>query len=694
MNKSYLHECRAKGQYPFLFKWLNVIHSGVFFLFFILMTGCNNGSKLELIFEDGFGQMQRGAISTDMGADTEYHYLQAARPQGAWAVATFGTGVYPLAWSLREDSIGRYIHYKFNLRDKSWYPIVVAGDSLWQDYRLEAQFLSEAADKRTGMVFRYRNNRRYYFWGIENNMAVLKIVQHAKGFRQLHEVTLAEAPFEQAEGKMLNAWVEVSGDKIKAGFDNGPVVEATDATFDKGKIGFLTAAPSRFYGVNVFMKPSDKQQLEQEKQRYAEVERQLQAANPQLVVWKKLDTRGFGCGRNLRFGDLNNDGQIDVLIGQVVNHGPLDQFTEVSCMTAMTFDGEKLWQIGEPDLWKVHQTSDVAFQIHDVNNDGKSEVIFSMNRELILADGATGKIIRRQPTPISKRTNERIAVDCIFFCDLSGAGYDGDIIIKDRYWHVWAYNKDWKLLWDADCTTGHYPFAKDIDGDGRDEVIVGSTLFSHDGKVLWTKDKELRDHADGSAIVDFKHDGTFRVLIACSDEGTLFLDTKGNVLHHHYIGHTQNPVVANFRDDMPGLETVSINFWNNQGILHFYDADGNIYLDYEPNHYGSMCLPLNWTGRSEEYFVHNANVDEGGAYDGWGRKTIQFPDDGHPDMCNAVLDLTGDCRDEIVVWNPYEIWVYTQSDNPLNTKLYKPIRNPMYNYSNYQATVSLVGWNR
>jgi hypothetical protein len=43
---------------------------------------------------------------------------------------------------------------------------------------------------------------------------------------------------------------------------------------------------------------------------------------------------------------------------------------------------------------------------------------------------------------------------------------------------------------------------------------------------------------------------------------------------------------------------------------------------------------------------------------------VQFPDDGHPDMANAVLDLTGDCRDEIVVWNPRELWVYTQDDSP------------------------------
>ncbi|UCH14147.1 MAG: hypothetical protein JSV22_13720, partial [Bacteroidales bacterium] len=184
----------------------------------------------------------------------------------------------------------------------------------------------------------------------------------------------------------------------------------------------------------------------------------------------------------------------------------------------------------------------------------------------------------------------------------------------------------------------------------------------------------------------------FRILCAASDEGIFFTDVKGNILKHHYAGHVQNPAVANFRDDLDGLETVTINFWKNQGIIHYYDADGNIYYSFEPNQYGSMCLPLNWTGRSEEFFIHNANVNEGGIFDGWGRKVVEFPDDGHPDMCNAVMDITGDCRDEVVVWDPNEIWIYTQDDNPLQGKLYKPQRNPLYNYSNYQATVSLPGW--
>lgn len=38
------------------------------------------------------------------------------------------------------------------------------------------------------------------------------------------------------------------------------------------------------------------------------------------------------------------------------------------------------------------------------------------------------------------------------------------------------------------------------------------------------------------------------------------------------------------------------------------------------------------------------------------------------------------------------MWVYTHDDNPLAGKLYKTTRNPLYNYSNDQGTVSLPGW--
>jgi hypothetical protein len=124
------------------------------------------------------------------------------------------------------------------------------------------------------------------------------------------------------------------------------------------------------------------------------------------------------------------------------------------------------------------------------------------------------------------------------------------------------------------------------------------------------------------------------------------------------------------------------------------DADGNIYNDIEPAQHGSPMLPVNWTGDDVEFWSLSPHPTYGGLFDGWGHRVVRFPADGHPDMCTAVLDLTGDCRDEIVVWDPWEIWVYTQSDSPKSGKLYKPIRNPQCNDSNYRATISLPGWSQ
>jgi hypothetical protein len=281
----------------------------------------------------------------------------------------------------------------------------------------------------------------------------------------------------------------------------------------------------------------------------------------------------------------------------------------------------------------------------------------------------------------------------MFFCDTRGTGHASDMLIKDRYNHFWIMDNQLKPLWDAACNTGHYPYAMDVDGDCKDEIAIGYSLYDHDGKLLWSLDKTLQDHCDGVAVVKTHPDDVQpRLLIAGSDEGMLQIDLQGKILSHLFLGHVQNPGTADFRPDLPGLETITVNFWGNQGIIHIFDADGKLLTDFEPFQHGSLCQPVNWTGQQSEYVALSVNPDDGGLWDGWGRRVVRFPADGHPDMCYAVLDVTGDSRDEIVVWDPDELWVYTQDDNPKAGRLYKPTRNPLYNESNYRATVSLPGW--
>lgn len=652
--------------------------------------------KQVVVLYDDFNTLSSGPMFASTGAHTEYHYLREGSPKGNWAQTTYRFRTQN-AWKVFSDKGDKVIYQQLKYEPGSdHHPMLVAGNEFWQDYTLEAKFAPEEKKMQSGVVFRYRNDRCYYFFGVDSNKAVIKKVQHATSFRTQQETDLAAVPFNWQPGTYYTVTITVNGPNIRASFKDGPTLTVTDATFPAGKIALLADRPTKFSYVKVTMDPKKSAQVTAQGVQRAAAEKKLQEANPKLTLWKKINIAGFGVGRNLRFGDCDGDGQTDILVGQVVHHGPSDSHSELSCLTAITLDGKKLWQIGKPDQWKDHLTNDVSFQVHDIDNDGRNEVIYCMNYEIIVADAATGKTKYKAPTPFEPNSKpaagepqERILGDCLMFCDLSGKGYDGDIIIKNRYRNVWAFNNKLEQLWTAACNTGHYPIAYDVDKDGKEEVMAGYTLFNSDGTVRWTLENTLKDHADGVAIIDFKGDGQLQLICAGSDEGLVYADMNGKIRKHHFIGHAQNVTVANFRDDLPGLEAVTINFWANQGTIHFYDASGNIYHDFEPNQFGSMLMPLNWTGGTEEYFVHNANVEEGGIYDGRGRKVVVFPDDGHPDMCNATLNLTGDARDEIVVWNPEEIWVYTQSDSPKQGNIYRPKRNPLYNYSNYQATISL-----
>ncbi len=667
----------------------------------VLISASHQNPENSILLSDDYSGLSRGPFNSEVGAHMEYHYVPEGKPRGNWAISSFRSNL-PASWYVREINGKKTLWQKGVNPNNHWHPIMVAGDELWQNYTIKTSFGLLENEKQSGIVFRYQNDRCYYFVGVKQNVAYLKMVKHATAFHKPFEKELASQPFEYKVGEDINVTIEVNGNHIVASFENGPSFEAIDDTYDQGKVGFLADGPAYFGAIEVSSSAQDKTKFESHRAETNREEQSLRDKNPKPVLWKSIKTKDFGVGRNLRFGDLTKDGTIDVLIGQVVHHGPKDRNSELSCLTAMTFDGEKLWQIGKPDPWKNNLTSDVAFQIHDLDNDGVNEVIYCMNQKLIVADASTGKTKYEIPTPLTpggKPTSggqnifERILGDCLYFCDLQGQGYDGDIILKDRYAYVWAFDSKLKLLWKSECNTGHYPYAYDVDKDGKDELMMGYTLFDDNGDKLWSLDKTISDHADGVAIVKFNSDEEPRLLCAASDEGMFFADMSGNVTNHYYIGHVQNPAIANFRDDKPGLESVSVNYWGNQGIIHLYDSDNKIYHEFEPNQYGSMCLPLNWTGKSEEFYLLNTNVDIGGAYDGRGRKVLDFPDDGHPDMCNAVMDITGDSRDEIVTWDPNEIWVYTQDDSPKSGKLYKPKRNPLYNYSNYQTSVSLPGWN-
>ena len=655
------------------------------------------------LFHDDFSKFPPGLLSSPLGqlngAIQEYHYLaNRGVPLAPWENAI----CHQDAWLISDENGRPYLEQHLDKTANMFTnALFITGDPEWSDYTVEALVKPLSLDDVAGVVFRYHTNHHYYSFtlslGHTARLALRLPLEQAFEQDQWRELARVEFPYDVQRYYTLR--VENSGPRIRAYIDGQLVAQAEDAEILKGRTGVTAAVPARFQDFRVTVSDPAKKQIEARIARREAELAALRAANPQPRLWKKFATPLFGAGRNVRFGDLEGNGQIDMLIGQNIPRVGGDGFDHISCLTAVTLDGKVLWQLGRPDPRNGLLTNDTPFQIHDIDGDGKNEVVMVRDFKLQILDGRTGRVkkwVWMPPIPAGQhRPYELNNGDSIAFLNFSGDQRRHEILVKDRYKNFWIYNNNLELLWKGENgQTGHFPHMLDIDSSGYDTMAIGYTLWDHTGRVLWSHDKELQDHADGIAIVNMSpdpHAGP-RVYACGSDEGFILFDIHGNLLKHTRIGHAQSPAIGKFRMDVPGLQLLTVNYWRNPGIISIFDWDGNLVEQGEPIHTGSPLLPVNWTGDGQEYVLLSGNVREGGMLDGQLRRVVMFPDDGHPDLAAYVTNLTGDRRDEVILWDQQRVWIYTQ-DRPFHgARIYAPQRNPLYNESNYLTSVSLPHW--
>jgi rhamnogalacturonan endolyase len=678
------------------------------------------------IFSDDFAKLPPGWLSKPVGtlnaAIQEYHYL----PHRGVATKPWDLAICHLdAWVAGDEQGETYVE-QANVADLPEFtiPTFLTGDPLWSDVTFEVKVkpLSLAPNLFAGVAFRYQTNKQHYLFVLTGGKEARLLLRGPidKAYREADWKVVASKPFTyEANTRYYKIRVENEGPNIRAFVDGKLVIEVKDAQFKSGKVALVASAPARFQSAKVSACEATKVAIdEQIKAREAELAT-LRARNPQPKLWKRFTTPKFGAGRNVRFGDLDGDGQLDMLIAQNIPRVRGDAFDHISALTAVTLDGRVIWQSGRPDPRNGLLTNDTPFQIHDVDGDGQNDVLLIRDFKLQLLDGRNGNVKKSVVMPRMKdnapsRPYEIYSGDSIIFANLTGKPGRRDFILKDRYRHIWAFSRDLRLLWEGDEDTGHFPYPVDIDGDGKDELFVGHGMWTPNGKQLWSHAGKLKDHVDAVAVGNFTDNpkNPPRVYWATSDEGFIMLDLKGNILKHTIVGHTQTAAIGKFLPELPGLQMMTTNFWRNPGIVSVFDADGNLVKQGEPIHTGSVTLPVNWRGDGQEFVLLSGNINEGGMIDGQLRRVVMFPDDGHPDLTSAVLDLTGDPRDEVVLWDEASVWIYTQ-DTPFGDKsakadasakaaapggdkkparIYAPIRNPHYNDSNYRAHVSLPAW--
>jgi len=676
----------------------------------LLLLAAFTMSQNELAYCD-FSKIRTGKFGeyTAKGFP-EYHYVPRNFTDGWDIVNNRGPEEWYIFESDGRHSL-RYLGYNKSVWTSGFiYPILCYGDRLWKDYTLDVDLTPLDRSDLNGIIFRYKDGRHYYLFGLDaDDKVTLRYRDGEKGFRKDGWNELASGKFPTDPLKSYKFSVVTAGSNIQCFIDGKQIFNVNDSRYEGGKIGLFATSPVAFHEVRVSTTPKAKEEFLKVKTAMEAELSLLRSENPKPRLWKKINTKGFGVARAMRLGDLDGDGNTDFLL---VQNMPFfgSNYNQITCLTAIDHEGKILWQYGKPDPENAWLSYDVAAQIHDIDGDGKTEVVMAQGEWIKVLEGKTGKEKARYPVPSSailpgetswqeyKHYYRRdllpwLNVDCFSFADLRGTGKPMDVIIKDRHTRLWAYTNDFKLLWTASSNLGHFPFFHDGDRDGKDEVYIGYTKFDPTGKILWSLDTLLGEHSDGVCVGDFTLSGKpDMVFIGGSDDGVLLTDDKGKIVKHHRVGHAQTPSVGQFRPDIPGLELCNINFWGEPGLITLYNSSGDEITNFELIHSGSPVQPVNWRGDGTEFIFLSPNISEGGLVDGWGRRVVMFPDDGHPDLAWMVHDLTGDPRDELIVWDIESIWIYTQ-DKPFNgSKVYKPVRHPLYNESNYATIFSWPGW--
>jgi hypothetical protein len=231
-----------------------------------------------------------------------------------------------------------------------------------------------------------------------------------------------------------------------------------------------------------------------------------------------------------------------------------------------------------------------------------------------------------------------------------------------------------------------------VDGDGRDEILAGYSFLRSDG--TWQFSLHLADHADAVLIMPHNHpEGEGRLtFVACAGEdGLLLFDDKG-WFRQIKKGHAQHLSVGKFRKDLPGLQYAVVTYHGNPGLYTIYDKNGVEIFAREMPCAGSNLQPVNWSGDGEDLILFSGHREIGGLMDAHGDIVVPFPDKDHPQLWCEAIDICGDRRDEILVFDRERMCIYTQAEPFSGDRIYAPRRPPLSNWSNFLAHYSLPAW--
>jgi hypothetical protein len=206
--------------------------------------------------------------------------------------------------------------------------------------------------------------------------------------------------------------------------------------------------------------------------------------------------------------------------------------------------------------------------------------------------------------------------------------------------NVWAYDKDLNLLWHHELQGvawyGHHYAVQfyDVDGDGRDELLAGGTLFDAEGNILWVHDRSdevLRiagaQHYDAVALGAFAEDEEIDpvAFLVAGSAGVYVVDgLTGRTRAFQRIGHAQGRLIGKVRNDIPGEQILVATRWGNMGILTLFSGHGDRLWTIQPDYIGQGSIPVQWGNVDPMLIWMNTTGPVQSLYDGYGRRVKEL----------------------------------------------------------------------
>lgn len=416
--------------------------------------------------------------------------------------------------------------------------------------------------------------------------------------------------------------------------------------------------------------------------------------------------------KRIGIGDLDGDGAYDFVlqhpdynVDPYYRPGYWSRSPDSYKLDAYSSKGEFLWR---HDMgWSIEAgTWYSPYMVFDVDLDGKAEVYAKAGegdpRELdghvlrgpeylIKLDGMSGDLLKKQDW-ISREGHGSYNYWSRNF--LSVAYLDGihpSLIMQRGTYTViktHALDKELKTVWTWESTGndekymgqgGHALMTGDIDLDGNDELVIGTSALDENGKPMWYTGL---GHNDGGYIADILPDRPgYEIFYAIESRsprnGVCVVDAKTGEIIWGYEGSTYHVhgqgMIGDLTDEYPGIECYAGEAKGGDKFF-LYTADGERLSDQ--NLWGNSPRAIWWDADEQKEICYRGKVIE---FDGEEKMKIEG-------KLLIVADIMGDWREEIVTSLPGELRIYSTNIPATNRKVCL-MQNHLYRMSVADATM-------